>query len=249
MSKVYLALLAAVLALSIAAMPVLAGPPRGAGKQAASEAVVKEFVEEVFIDYADDTHAGPGPHPTAETSRFHLTQGGIRWFSGGTVYYAISNAPSSPAEAAVEEAEATMDGFVTTRDFARNDTSPSSNPCGGENSVSWTYIDGSGGVLAVARVCRNVATKEIGGFRVIFDSGDSWGTEPAKYDVRNVGTHEFIHVAGLGHVNAPKDGCLTMYRYAGAGETQKRTLGWGDKLGMDALYATGDTDPGPGCGS
>ena len=60
--------------------------------------------------------------------------------------------------------------------------------------------------------------------------------------------HEFGHVAGLDHVNAPRDGCLTMYRFATSGETQKRTLGLGDRLGMDVLCSTGDTALGPGCG-
>lgn len=55
------------------------------------------------------------------------------------------------------------------------------------------------------------------------------------------------HVVGLGHVNSPNDGCLTLYKFSDRGETAKRSLGWGDKLGLDKLYATGDTEPGPGC--
>jgi len=38
-----------------------------------------------------------------------------------------------------------------------------------------------------------------------------------------------------------------MYKFAGLGEIQKRTLGLGDKLGMDALYGTGNISAGPGC--
>lgn len=44
--------------------------------------------------------------------------------------------------------------------------------------------------------------------------------------------------------NAPKDGCLTMYRFAGEEEIQKRTLGLGDKLGMQTLYGSADIAPG-----
>jgi hypothetical protein len=234
-----------VLAVNIGAVTALAGPAKDRGG-----ATDREFVEEVFIDYADDTHAGPGPHPTTESDRYHLTQGGIRWFSGGTVYYRFQNIPSG-FESAVSNAISTMDAFVTTRDFDRNDASPSPNPCtpGEGNTVSWTYIDGVEGVLAMASVCRDVVTKEIVGFRVTFDSSEPWTTdpvaEPDKYDVENAAAHEFIHVAGLGHVNAPWDGCLTMYRYVGPGEIQKRTLGWGDKLGLSELYPNvPDTDPG-----
>jgi hypothetical protein len=39
-----------------------------------------------------------------------------------------------------------------------------------------------------------------------------------------------------------------MYKYSGRGEIQKRTPGLGDKLGLDALYATGDVGAGE-CGS
>ena len=81
------------------------------------------------------------------------------------------------------------------------------------------------------------------------DTGETWSIGPSDIDVGNVATHEFGHVAGLDHVNAPKDGCLTMFRFATTGETQKGTLGLGDKLGMDVLYDTGDTGAGPGCGA
>lgn len=64
------------------------------------------------------------------------------------------------------------------------------------------------------------------------------------FDVENVTAHEFGHAAGLGHVNAPQDGCLTMYALSGKEEIQKRTLGLGDKLGMEALYDSDDVAAG-----
>ena len=210
-----------------------------------------EWVEETFVDYS---HAGNGPHPTTESDNFHLTQGGIKWFSGddGDVveYRIIGTEGVTGGNTAIASSEATIDGFVTTRFFARNDATPSANLCGGVNTVQWAPIDGSGDILATASVCRNVATKAIGGFVITIDTDETWSTTgaPTAFDVENVATHELGHVAGLDHTNAPKDGCLTMYRFAGFGETQKRTLGLGDKLGMDTLYSTGDTSSGPGCG-
>ena len=96
----------------------------------------------------------------------------------------------------------------------------------------------------------NTMTKEIVGFRMAFDAGDSWSKtgNADSFDVQNVATHEMGHVAGLAHVNAGKDGCLTMYKFSDRGETQKRTLGWGENRGLDQLYNTGNSDPGPGCG-
>ena len=212
-----------------------------------------EWVEEVFIDYGrDPAHAGPGPHPETESDRFKLTQGGISWFSGGTVEYKIVGAEGvGGGNTAIETAEQTWDGFITTRLFTRKATPAGTNPCTGlKNTIQWVNIDGAGGVLASASVCRNVVTKAIGGFVITIDNGETWSTNAAAgtFDVENVTSHEFGHVAGLTHVQAPRDGCLTMYFFAGRGEKQKRTLGLGDKLGMKTLYSSGDVAAGA-CGS
>lgn len=215
-------------------------------------APISAFAQEIFVDYVGSSHAGSGPHPTTESSSFQLTQGGIRWFSGSTVEYRIVGLAPTGGNAAVEDAMITWDNFITTRAFARDDVSPTpNNLCTGEpNTVQWASIDGSGGVLATASVCRNVATKEIVGFVVTVDNGESWATDGSSgnFDVENVASHEFGHVAGLGHDNPPKSGCLTMYKFAGLGEIQKRSLGLGDKLGMNELYASTDTTSGS-CGS
>lgn len=224
--------------------PVLAAPSTRA------QAPNREWVEETFVDYS---HAGPGPHPTTESDNFHLTQGGIKWFSGGPVEYRIiGTEDTAGGNSAIENAESTIDGFVTTRAFTRNDNTTQENPCTGDPSTAqWGAIDGPGGALASASVCRNVVTKAIGGFVITIDTAESWSTTGSltAFDVENAMVHEWLHVGGLDHTNAPQDGCLTSYRLAGLGETQKRTLGLGDKLGMDALYSTGDTTAGPGCGN
>ena len=54
--------------------------------------------------------------------------------------------------------------------------------------------------------------------------------------MQNVATHEAGHVEGLGHVNAPKDGVETMYKFTDEGETFRRKLCDGDLAGIDALY-------------
>jgi len=66
----------------------VAAPQFGRSDDRASP--TSEWVEELFIDYrADPVHGGPGPHPTVESARFSLTQGGIKWFANGVVEYKI----------------------------------------------------------------------------------------------------------------------------------------------------------------
>ncbi len=210
------------------------------------------WVQEIFIDYIDESHAGPGPHPTTESDNFHTVQGGIKWFNGSNVEYRIIGSEAiSGGNSAIESAEETWDGFITTRSFSRNDSTTQLNPCNFiPNTIQWVTIDGPDGILASASICRNVATKEIGGFVISIDQNETWNTTGniSAIDVENVVSHEFGHAAGLDHVSSPKDGCLTLYRLAGLGETQKRTLGLGDKLGMNALYGSSDISAGS-CGS
>ncbi|HEX2065889.1 MAG TPA: matrixin family metalloprotease [Candidatus Thermoplasmatota archaeon] len=65
-----------------------------------------------------------------------------------------------------------------------------------------------------------------------------WSTsgEAGKMDVLNIAVHEVGHTFGLTHPKGTGIACLTMYAYADYGETQKRTLGDGDILGIEALY-------------
>ena len=249
----------ALLAVAGSAVALAKGP---GGK---SQAPDREWVQEVFNDYANEVHAGPGKHPTTESNKFHLTQGGIKWFSGSEVEYDISGTAAvfaGPAavliaEAAIESAEMVVDGFVVGRSLKFNSgTTQVTSQCtgAGPNAVQWVTIDGpassGGGVLARTIVCRNTATKQISGFQIQLDKEEPWviGVDATKFDVQNIVTHEFGHVAGLGHRNSPKDGCLTMYRFVAAGEIQKRTLGLGDKLGMERLYGLTDVTPGD-CGA
>jgi len=60
--------------------------------------------------------------------------------------------------------------------------------------------------------------------------------EAGKMDVQNIMTHEFGHWAGLADLYGDVDYWLTMYGYAGYGETYKRTLGLGDINGLEAWY-------------
>jgi hypothetical protein len=60
---------------------------------------------------------------------------------------------------------------------------------------------------------------------------------PSTYDIQNIMTHEAGHWLMLGDLyNTIKDSELTMYGYGAKGELKKDTLGYGDELGVEAVY-------------
>ena len=60
--------------------------------------------------------------------------------------------------------------------------------------------------------------------------------EAGKYDVQNIGTHEFGHTLNLGDLYGSGDTEKAMYGYSSAGETKKRTLHQDDIDGICYIY-------------
>jgi hypothetical protein len=212
-----------------------------------------DFVQEVVVDSVRAPASAGAPVATTEGDDFRLERGGIRWFSGSSVEYTIGGTDplGGGGNTAILAAEVTVDGFITTRSFVNNNATTQINPCtDSPNTVQWGAIDGPGGVVASTSVCFDQRTKEIVGFAMIIDEDEPWviGSDATKLDVQNTVTHEFGHVAGLDHVRPPQDGCLTLFPFVALGEIQKRTLGLGDKLGMQDLYASADVSAGT-CGT
>lgn len=114
------------------------------------------------------------------------------------------------------------------------------NPCTGTNSVSWAAIDGPGGVLAETNICPHPLTKEIVGFSITFDAAEAWSNSGKyrQFDLQSIVAHEAGHVTGLEHMDFPWASGLTMFFKAQTGDTGPRTLGCGDRLGVNALYGT-----------
>jgi predicted Zn-dependent protease len=176
------------------------------------------------------------------TDEFELL-GGIRWQSF-PVTYAINTAnsgvdPTIARNAVIEsfdEFDTYMPGqaFTLTNDFNA-----------AKIKLSWQFIDGPSNVLGQATWTYDPATLEIVSASIVLDSGDNWFASAVhscagtgtSHDIQNIATHELGHAVGLGHVS---DAFLTMYPTSSAGETLKRSLGDGDKAGLNFLYPGSD---------
>ncbi|MGB9023588.1 MAG: matrixin family metalloprotease [Candidatus Bathyarchaeia archaeon] len=113
----------------------------------------------------------------------------------------------------------------------------------GANTVGWGSIGGS--TIAVTYDWASYSTGNYDSLRITetdmkFDSSKSWSAQSSgvtgRYDVQNIGTHEAGHTFGLGDMYESADSEQTMYGYGSTGETKKRTLEWGDRAGVAALY-------------
>jgi hypothetical protein len=112
-------------------------------------------------------------------------------------------------------------------------------------TVTWGRVDGKGKALAIASNTYNTKTKEIISAKLTFDHAEKWTILPslscesqgADFDIENIAAHEVGHILGLQHPSKnKKNKSLTLFPSSAPGETLKRTLDNGDKLGMAKLY-------------
>lgn len=200
--------------------------------------VDKEHNKVFWIDYA--SHATPSGTDCGPDSSSYKSMR-VKWASFPLPYQVdVSNSGLDPVLA--KQAVVTSLNTWDVEEHPAGTTFVEASPY--KVFIKWGYLDGFGSTLAVTSVSYNVATKKIVSATVTYDSGDSWSIysslncagQGSAFDVENVGTHEIGHVLGLDHVRKSQDSGQTMWPYASQGETMRRTLGTGDKRGIDALY-------------
>jgi len=190
-----------------------------------------------FVHYEIPRHNSPPPWDETEDD-FRLIAGGIRWFE--TISYEVNPAESGLGSGDVlstlTTSSETWDAETGFELFASPSlTEYDSIGYDGTNRIIWGALDP--GVIAVTYLWYIPRTKEIVEFDMVFNTSYTWSTAGASdaMDLQNIATHEFGH-NGLSDLRPPKDWALTMYAYSSLGETDKRTLGTGDILGIQELY-------------
>lgn len=111
----------------------------------------------------------------------------------------------------------------------------------GVNEVAFANINSPGaiGVTYVWGIFSGPPRgRELVEWNQVYDDVDfSWSDsgEVGKMDFENIVQHEHGHAFGMAH---PSDDCTeeTMFRFAGLGETKKRSLNAGDITGISKLY-------------
>jgi len=178
--------------------------------------------------------------PPTDDSLTNLHYKLLRYHSYSTINYYVN--PTNSYGLSQSAVINTITGSVNTWDVEtafqvfsyKGTTSRIAGTYDGYNVISWgTY---SAGVIAVTMSW--VKGKRVLEVDCLMNTYYGWSLagEAGKMDVQNIMTHELGHFCGVADLYSNADYWLTMYGYAGFGETYKRTLGLGDILGLEAFY-------------
>lgn len=112
----------------------------------------------------------------------------------------------------------------------------------GKNEIMFGTFTNNG-IIAQTTYWYSRRGGEIFDFDIVFNTYYTWGDSTISpggtsksMDFLNIAIHEIGHGFGLSDLYQSKYNIQTMYGYAGADETSKRTLEYGDIAGIKALY-------------
>jgi predicted Zn-dependent protease len=175
------------------------------------------------------------------TYAYSIMTAGVKWRTF-PVTFAIDAANShmdvTLAKNAIRKVFSVLDAQInpTVTNFRESTTYSSA-----QIKISWRPMDGPYGQLGYTSYSYRLDTKAMISATVAFDSLDKYfvssidrcSASGSSFDLQNIATHELGHAINLGHVS---DRLQSMYPTSYAGETLKRSLGNGDKLGIKNLY-------------
>jgi len=199
----------------------------------------------VVVAKLPDLPAGSGYGVSATTAGY--VWDGLHWEDGRMpVAYSVNptGLPSGAALAVVSAAQTWEDDPGSYMDFNyTGTTAASSGVLDGVNVVGSGLLETADAVAGCV-YWYDTTTLHITEFDITYNTGTlSFATDgnPAAFDVQGIGTHEFGHALGLGH---PDDPSQVMYYASQIGDTDQRTLAWGDIAGVRTIYpVSGDHTP------
>lgn len=209
-------------------------------------------VVHIFRKSPGKPEKGGGSTGSADTTDYKLT--GVKWTHGATYY--VQARPDIDVNAVFAEALRTWTNAEPNAPVFSNSGTPIL-PAGASyglnvdkvNTISFGGLSMYGGdALAITQYVYNRRSRETVEFDQVYSDAESWTVYPVAnedyvpgggagpFDLPDVATHEDGHIFGLSDLYNSRDKYLTMYGYASAGETLKRTLGKGDILGIQSIY-------------
>jgi hypothetical protein len=191
------------------------------------------------------------PTPSDEDPSYRLFRGGVKWASSALpISYHVNPTYSGVDDlgavvTAVNASFATWDSEVTVSLYDHATHNDTAGPGRDDyNTVSWSPLEV--GIVAQCTFWYWLHNKTLVEFDIVFSTDYLWGIDAdgegdadyltGKFDIQNVGTHEAGHTLVLEDLYVWKHSELTMYGYTTEGETKKRSLGLGDRLGVQKLY-------------
>jgi hypothetical protein len=175
------------------------------------------------------------------TNAYSFMTGGVKWKTFPVTFgidATNSHMDITQAKVAIRKVFSIYDGLInpTVTNFKEASTFSSA-----QIKISWRPMDGQYHQLGYTSYSYRTDTKAMLAATINFDSTDKFfastvercSASGTSFDLQNIATHEIGHALNLGHVG---DRLQSMYPTSYAGETLKRSLGNGDKLGVKTLY-------------
>jgi len=205
--------------------------------------VISEYGDLTRVDFIHYAKPNDAARPPKTDLGYKLT--GVKWLWQEDYVVNLSSAPAageslSAVMASITASSDTWDAETSVALFGAvaEDNAAHYGVYDNKNAVEFgAYADSN--VIAVTSYWFNRRSKAILEFDMLFNTAYfAWSTNgaPEAMDLQNIATHEFGHAVGLDDIYNAKYSDVTMYGYASAGETEKRSLAPPDINGLQKIY-------------
>ena len=179
----------------------------------------------------------------SEASAFQVWTTGtgaeIKWRSPSVIYFVNpAGGPAGTLQAVTASLQTWTDVSSSSLEFLFGGTSASTSSQGRDGTNLILFQPLLSDSIAVTFTWYDTSTGEITDSDILLSTSYSWSASgaPGSMDVQNIVTHESGHMLSLEDLYGAGDSAKTMYGFASAGETKKRTLDPDDAAGISHLY-------------